>query len=87
MTLGASRGPRSLPRNRNDPLITLSLQITDAVERFSLPSNGSEEAPEAMDVTLTPYLAPPPIWLIGRNQRMPRRPRRPADRTIATAAS
>jgi hypothetical protein len=54
MTLGASRGPRSLPRNRNDPLITLSLQITDAVERFSLPSNGSEEAPEAMDVTLTP---------------------------------
>jgi hypothetical protein len=63
-------------------LITLLLQITDAVERFSLPPNGSEEAPEAMDVTLTPYL--PPIWLIGRNQRMPRRP---ADRTIATAAS
>ena len=84
MTLGASRGPRSLPRNRNDPLITLSLQITDAVERFSLPSNDSEEAPEAMEVTLTPYLAPPPIWLIGRNQRMRRRP---ADRTIATAAS
>jgi hypothetical protein len=35
-------------------LITLSLQITDAVERFSLPSNGSEEAPEAMDLTPTP---------------------------------
>ena len=37
-----------------DPLITLPLQITDAVERFSLPSNGSEEAQEAMDVTPTP---------------------------------
>jgi hypothetical protein len=38
-------------------LITLSLQITDAVERFSLPSNDSEEAPEAMEVTLTPTAA------------------------------
>jgi hypothetical protein len=47
-------------------LIILSLQIADAVERFPLPLNGSKEAPEAMDVTLTPYLAPPLIWLIGR---------------------
>jgi hypothetical protein len=30
-------------------------------------------------VTLTPYLASPPIRLIGRNRRMPRR--RPAGRT------
>ena len=37
--------------------MTLSLQITDAVERFSLPSNDSEEAPEAMEVTLTPTAA------------------------------
>ena len=59
--------------------MTLSLQITDAVERFSLPPNDSEEAPEAMEVTLTPYLAPPPIWLIGRNQHMPRPP--PAGRS------
>ena len=37
--------------------MTPSLQITDAVERFSLPSNDSEEAPEAMEVTLTPTAA------------------------------
>jgi len=72
---------RSVPcqETETDPLIILSLQITDAVERFSLPSNDSEEAPEAMEVTLTPYLAPPPIWLIGRNQHMPRPP--PAGRS------
>jgi len=40
---------RSVPcqETETDPLIILSLQITDAVERFSLPSNDSEEAPES----------------------------------------